>query len=994
MASNLSLRSFFILALVLLLIAIFLPSSTEGASQISKKVGNKTVYYCEKSARIKCVDGILLPKWKTSRDSTGGKAARAFIYLIALFFFFLGISIISDRFMAAIEIITSKEKEIEIKDRATGTTKVVTVKIWNETVSNLTLMALGSSAPEILLSVIEIIGRNFNAGELGPSTIVGSAAFNLFIITSVCTYVIPDDEVRRIKFLRVFAFTSSCAIFAYIWMYLIISVFSPGIIEVWEGIITFLCFPTFVIVAYMIDVKMNFYRFVRKKLRKKKLHGQTIIQTGDGDIVQVAVVDKPTSDHHDVEKNHNGDMEKVSAGGRDDYELDDLSNVELTAEDLKENRKRLAMDAYHRAKQKAPDADSETLAHLVEQENLKLQHKSRAFYRIEATRKMTGSGSVLRSKDGKHHHHSANGPKPVATEPLEMKDLGSEDAEMTGCRVYFHPAEYTVVESCGRVYLTLVRVGQDLFNTVYVDYKTEEGTATEFEDYEPVNSTICFKPGETSKILSIAVVDDDIFELDEHFFVKLTGIRVVDDNGVEKESEEVSIGDPDTAVVTILDDDYPGVFTFEQENYDVMETIGTVSIKVIRLLGARSVVRVPYHTVEGSAKGGGEDYEDVAGEVEFRDEETSKTIDIPIIDREEYEKNRNFEVVIGEPKLVHSDSQAHIPDLRDVKDDDMRKIIEAGKPTLGDIKTVSVKVTECREFKNTIDKMLKKTNLALLLGTSSWREQFSEAITVSTGDDDDEDAQPSYCDYVMHYITLFWKILFAFVPPTDIRGGWACFVVAISMIGILTAITGDIASHFGCTVGLADSVVAISFVALGTSLPDTFASKVAAINDETADASVGNVAGSNAVNVFLGIGVAWSIASIYHTANGGAFKVEGGSLGFSVLVFCILALICLSTMMWRRFNKKIGAELGGPQPYKTVTSVFFASLCHSHIRVVEEARRLAEKKTACPSSLFLDVRIYDRPSSKVAQLKKKRRDEEHKQRWQNLKHPLKDKSSY
>jgi len=151
------------------------------------------------------------------------------------------------------------------------------------------------------------------------------------------------------------------------------------------------------------------------------------------------------------------------------------------------------------------------------------------------------------------------------------------------------------------------------------------------------------------------------------------------------------------------------------------------------------------------------------------------------------------------------------------------------------------------------------------------------------------------------------------------------------MIGILTAVTGDLASHFGCTVGLADSVVAISFVALGTSLPDTFASKVAAINDETADASVGNVQGSNAVNVFLGIGVAWSIAAIYHTANGGQFVVEGGSLGFSVLLFCILAVTCLSTMMWRRFNKNIGAELGGPQPYKKFTSIFFVLLWTSYI---------------------------------------------------------------
>merc|ERR1711972_220827 len=73
-----------------------------------------------------------------------------------------------------------------------------------------------------------------------------------------------------------------------------------------------------------------------------------------------------------------------------------------------------------------------------------------------------------------------------------------------------------------------------------------------------------------------------------------------------------------------------------------------------------------------------------------------------------------------------------------------------------------------------------------------------------------------------------------------------------------------------------------AFVALGTSVPDTFTSKTAAIEDETADASVGNVTGSNAVNVFLGIGIAWSMAAIYHGVQGTVFKVEPGSLGFSV----------------------------------------------------------------------------------------------------------------
>ena len=83
------------------------------------------------------------------------------------------------------------------------------VRIWNETVSNLTLMALGSSAPEILLAVVETFGNGMKAGALGPATIVGSAAFNLFMIISLCMYVIPDGEVRRIKHLRVFFVTAT-----------------------------------------------------------------------------------------------------------------------------------------------------------------------------------------------------------------------------------------------------------------------------------------------------------------------------------------------------------------------------------------------------------------------------------------------------------------------------------------------------------------------------------------------------------------------------------------------------------------------------------------------------------------------------------------------------------------------------------------------------------------------------------------------------------------
>ena len=59
----------------------------------------------------------------------------------------------------------------------------------------------------------------------------------------------------------------------------------------------------------------------------------------------------------------------------------------------------------------------------------------------------------------------------------------------------------------------------------------------------------------------------------------------------------------------------------------------------------------------------------------------------------------------------------------------------------------------------------------------------------------------------------------------------------------------------------------LRFVALGTSLPDTFASMIAAQKEKTADNAIGNVTGSNSVNVFLGLGLPWVIATIYWEAK-------------------------------------------------------------------------------------------------------------------------------
>ncbi|XP_064879184.1 sodium/calcium exchanger 1-like [Oncorhynchus nerka] len=878
--------------------------------------GNVTV--CT-TAGTACEKGVILPIWEPQNPSFGDKVARATVYFVALVYMFLGVSIIADRFMASIEVITSQEKEITIK-RPNGETTTTTVRIWNETVSNLTLMALGSSAPEILLSVIEVCGHGFDAGTLGPSTIVGSAAFNMFVIIGICVWVVPDGEVRKVKHLRVFFVTATWSIFAYIWLYLILAVISPGIVQVWEGLLTLFFFPICVLFAWVADRRLLFYKYVYKRYRTGKQRGMIIETEGD----------RPLPSKVDIEMD--GKMLNSHAV---DF-LDGPLGLDLNVKDLDEEETRRDMaKILKELKQKHPDKEMEQLIELANYQVLSSQQKSRAFYRCQATRLMTGAGNILKK-------HAADQARKAVSLHEVRSDVADNDPIS---KIYFDPGSYQCLENCGTVAVNVLRRGGDLTKTVSVEFRTEDGSANAGSDYEFTEGVVVFKPGETQKEIRVGIIDDDIFEEDENFLIHLSNVKVLLAEGEEVENPETNhveavacLGLPATATVTIFDDDHAGIFTFEEPVAHVSESVGTMEVKVLRTSGARGVVMVPYKTVEGTARGGGEDFEDTHGVLEFQNDEILKTIAIKILDREVYDKHSYFTLELQTPQwrrrgrtateVAVKEVEEETP-LTEVHDEDQR-IADMGRPTLGDHVRLEIIIEESYEFKNTVDKLIKKTNLALLVGTNSWRDQFIEAITVSAGEDDEdeecgEEKLPSCFDYVMHFLTVFWKVLFAFVPPTDYWNGWACFVVSICMIGLLTAFIGDLASHFGCTVGLKDSVTAVVFVALGTSVPDTFASKVAAIQDQYADASIGNVTGSNAVNVFLGIGVAWSIAAIYHNSKGNDFKVDPGSLAFSVTLFTIFAFICVGVLMYRR-RPSIGGELGGPRTPKILTTMLFVSL--------------------------------------------------------------------
>ena len=143
------------------------------------------------------------------------------------------------------------------------------------------------------------------------------------------------------------------------------------------------------------------------------------------------------------------------------------------------------------------------------------------------------------------------------------------------------------------------------------------------------------------------------------------------------------------------------------------------------------------------------------------------------------------------------------------------------------------------------DTVIFKDKSNFLLGVNNWKNQFIDVLKIDSGDTDDEkveEVKSSEKSHVLersvssrvwrgtgHYVYLIlvfpWKLFVAFIPPTSILDGYPTFVISIFAIGIFTAVIGDVAKHLGCFLNLKDSVNAIAFVALGTSVPDTFASR-------------------------------------------------------------------------------------------------------------------------------------------------------------------------
>lgn len=253
------------------------------------------------------------------------------VYLVFLGYLFLGINISADIFMEAIEVITSKTQVKEVVDEASEKSFLIEVPVWNPTMANLTLMAFGSSAPEIILNVLQAFtSLGEPQSDLGPSTIVGSAAFNLLVISGVSIVAI-DDGVKKIDDMGVFLTTSVFSVFAYVWLYICLAVNSEGEVTVSEAAWTLSFFFILLILAFCAD-KYN----QRKKakiegersemeniLKMKKSHLRSIARTKG----EAAVLAAAQGQRHD--QMSEADVQNVKELYQDILQTNNLQEVSL-----------------------------------------------------------------------------------------------------------------------------------------------------------------------------------------------------------------------------------------------------------------------------------------------------------------------------------------------------------------------------------------------------------------------------------------------------------------------------------------------------------------------------------------------------------------------------------------------------------------------------------------------------------------------------------------
>uniref|UniRef100_A0A914XPX3 Calx-beta domain-containing protein n=2 Tax=Plectus sambesii TaxID=2011161 RepID=A0A914XPX3_9BILA len=535
--------------------------------------------------------GLFLPLINESSWQDGW---RAVLYFIGLLYCFFGLAVASDALMSAIERITSQTVSAKVNNKPRGsaesidedverTTGSLESRLWNPTVARLTLIALASSTPEIFLTFIESAEQEFRAGSLGPSTIVGSAAFNAFLVTAVCLLAVPSAQTRRISQGSVLVTTTVVNVFAFGWLLVILKLITPDAIEIWEALLTMLFMIVFVPLAYAADKhfcmgKVSVPIIVGKWKRKGV---ETLAQNKEGHPMDAAVEDQLKDDHLAQDSQT---KQTIVSPDENRVERRASSSRLPTAADRMNGLRWQAMN--RECAKRFPNADAATLSHATAQKLDASRPHTTTHYRILATRALAA---------GKRHLTTMSQDSKV--EPVRLvKEAGNTATEAVKLSVIeFAANKYAVVEKDTNIRLKVVRSGR-LNKRVLFKYETFDGSAKRGKDYVSRTETLVFNPGENEKFISVEVLPDHEKEADEMFFVKL---------GLEDFADgRTAIGPNNIAQIVIMDTERDTKLQFGQASFVVKESVGIIRVPVVRRGNTKMKASVSWTTVADTAKDG------------------------------------------------------------------------------------------------------------------------------------------------------------------------------------------------------------------------------------------------------------------------------------------------------------------------------------------------------------------------------------------------------
>lgn len=204
-----------------------------------------------------------------------------------------------------------------------------------------------------------------------------------------------------------------------------------------------------------------------------------------------------------------------------------------------------------------------------------------------------------------------------------------------GVRVRLNQSAYTISEGVGLLGVSVVLTATSPV-TVTVDYHTTGVTAIANSDYTPITGTLTFAPGETSKTLSVPVIDDTSDESNEVFTLSIT------------DPVNATLGTPHTATITILDDDAPPTVQWGMAAFAVRENQATVNVSVTLSVASGRTILVDCATIAGTASAGS-DYMPITQTLTFAAGETSQVIVVGIIDDALDEENEGFTLSLTNP---------------------------------------------------------------------------------------------------------------------------------------------------------------------------------------------------------------------------------------------------------------------------------------------------------------------------------------------------------